>query len=69
MLKTSGSLWKYQQDQPALNNSGSVIDFSADGNNSALFEFKTKIAGTIGNNGTKEDVIIKMVSLKYLSNF
>ena len=69
MLKTSGSLWKYQQDEPALNNSGSVIDFSADGNNSALFEFETKIAGTIGNNGTKEDVIIKMVSLKYLSNF
>ena len=68
MLKTSGSLWKYQQDQSALNNSGSVIDFSADGNNSALFEFETKIAGTIGNNGTK-DVIIIMVSLKYLSNF
>ena len=58
MLKTSGSLWKYQQDKPALNNSGSVIDFPADGNNSALFEFETKIADTIGhkrcyhNNGT-----------------
>ena len=68
MLKTSGSFWKYQQDEPALNNSGSVIDFPADGNNRALFEFETKIAGTIDNDGTK-DVIITMVPLKYLSNF
>ena len=34
---------------------------------SAWFQFKTKIAGRTGNNGTKNINI--MVPLKYLSNF
>ena len=49
-----------------LNNSGAIADFPA-GNNSASFEFKTKLAGRIGNNGKKD--VKNRVSLKYLSNF
>ena len=43
------------------------MSFPADNNKSASFKFKTKIAGRIGNNGTK-DVKIR-VPLKYLSKF
>ena len=31
-LETPGSLWKYCRDELALNNAGSVIDFSANNN-------------------------------------
>ena len=64
--KTSGSLWQYHRDEPFLNNHGDIVDFPADINDSASFEFKTKIAGRLGNNGRK-DVKIK-VPLEYLSN-
>ena len=64
--KTSGSLQHYQRDESYESN-GAIVDFPADSNNSALFKFKTKIAGTIGNNGRKEVKI--RVPFKYLSNF
>ena len=51
--KTSGSLWQYYVDEPFLNANGDIADFPADDNNSALFKFKTKITGRIGNNDTK----------------
>ena len=38
-LTTSGSLWQYYRDEPALNDNGEIIDFPAD-NNSASFKFK-----------------------------
>ena len=63
--KTSGSLWKYCLDKPALNN-GAIVDFE-DGHLSNSFNFKAKITGQTGNDG-KENVEI-MVPLKYLSNF
>ena len=44
-----------------------MADFPADNNNSASFEFKTKSAGRIGKNGTKNVKI--RVLLKHLSNF
>ena len=56
--KTSGSLWQYYRDEPALNNAGSSIDFPDD-NNSVLFKSKQKIIGQTGNE----------LPLKYLSNF
>ena len=65
--KTLGSLWEHYRDEPALNNSNVVIDFSADSNNNISFKLKQKIAGQTGNNG-KENVKI-MVPLNYLSNF
>ena len=39
--KSSGRLWKYYIDEPALNNAYGLIDFT-DNNNSASFKFKQK---------------------------
>ena len=50
-----------------LNSNGNIPGFPADNNNSPSFKFKTKIAGRIGNNGTRKVKI--WVSSKYLSNF
>ena len=66
-LKTSGSLWQYYRDKPALHSNNIIIDFSDDNNNSASFEFKQQITWQTGNGGTKDIEI--MVPLKYLSNF
>ena len=62
--KTSGSLWQYYRDGPALNHAGTLDKFPG---NSALFKFKQKITGSIGNCSTKNIEI--MVPLKNLSNF
>ena len=65
--KTSENLWQYYRDGPFLDNNGAIADFPPDNNNSASFKFKTKIADTAGNDGTKN---VKIgVPLKYLSNF
>ena len=42
--ETSGSLRHYYRDEPFLNN-GATADFPASNDNSALFNFKTKIVG------------------------
>ena len=47
-LKTSGSLWQYYRDEPALDNNGNVIDFLEDNNNSASLKSKQKITGQTG---------------------
>ena len=64
--KTSGSLWQYHRDIPAVNNNGEIVDFGG-GNLTDSFNFKVKITDQTGNNGTKDFEI--MVPLKYLSNF
>ena len=64
--KTTGSLWQYCKDIPARNNNDEITEFTA-GNPTDLFNFKVKITGRTGNNGTKDVEI--MVPLKYLSNF
>ena len=64
--KTSGSLWQYCKDIPAVNNAGNIVDFNG-ANATDSFNFKTKITGQTGDDGTKEVKI--MVPLKYLSNF
>ena len=72
-LKTSGSLWQYCKDIPAVNNAGNIVDFNG-ANATDSFNFKTKITGQTAannNNGNiagRVDVEI-MVPLKYLSNF
>ena len=64
---TFGSLWRYCNDIPAVNNNGDIVDFNGtDATDS--FNIKTKITGQTGNNGRKDNVEI-MVLLKYLSNF
>ena len=65
--KTSRSLWQSYRDESFINYDGAITDFPADNNNSASFKFKTKIAGRIGEDGTKTVKI--RVPLKYLSNF
>ena len=64
--KTTGSLWQYCKDIPARNNNYEITEFTA-GNTTDSFNFKAKITGQTGNDGTKDVEI--MVSLKYLCNF
>ena len=65
--KTSGSLWQYKRNEPALDNNNNIIDFPANKNNSISFKFKQQITEQTGN-GSAKDVEI-MVPLKFLSNF
>ena len=64
--KTTGSLWQYCKDIPALNANDEITDFTG-GNTTDSFNFKAKITGQSEDNGTKDVEI--MVPLKYLSNF
>ena len=41
---TSGSLWQYCKDIPAVNNEGNIVDFNG-ANASDSFNFKAKVAG------------------------
>ena len=41
---TSGSLWQYCKDIPAVNNEGNIVDFNG-ANASDSFTFKAKVAG------------------------
>ena len=59
-------MWQYCKDIPAVNNNGNVVEFNG-ANATNSFNFKAKITGQTGDNGTKEVEI--MVPLKYLSNF
>ena len=61
--KTSGILWQYCREEPALND-GAIVDFTAKNATTDSFIIKEKIAG---NNDTKN--VKTMVPLKYLSNF
>ena len=65
--KTSGSLWQYCKDIPAVNNNGDIVDFNG-ANATDSLNFKSKITAQTGNNRRIDNVKI-MVPLKYLSNF
>ena len=64
--KTSGSLFQYYRDEPALNYNSPIVDFGDD-NTTNSFRFEEKITGQRGSDGTKNVEI--MVPLKFLSNF
>ena len=64
--KTTGSLWQYCKDIPALDANNELTE-SRRGNTTDSFNFKAKITGQTGDDGTKDVEI--MVPLKYLSNF
>ena len=64
--KTTGSLWQYCKDIPAGDTNDEITEFTA-GNPTDSFNFKVKITGRTGDDGTKNVEI--MVPLKYLSNF
>ena len=61
--KTSGSLWKYYKERPAVNDGGNIIDF--DGTNKThSFKFKTKRTGNeTGNYHQMRLVIMKLIFL------
>ena len=40
--KTSERLWQYYRDEPALNNTGRIIDFPADNDRSISFKIKER---------------------------
>ena len=67
--ETSGSLWQYCKDIPAINDGGAIVDFNG-ANATDSFIFKTKITGQTaadnnnGNIAERVDVEI-MVPLKY----
>ena len=63
--KTSGSMWQYCKDVPALGNTNAIVNF-AENSLTDSFNFKVKMTGQTGDNGTKNAEII--VPLKYLSN-
>ena len=65
-VKTTGSLWQYCKDIPTRNDNNGIVVFGRN-NLTDSFNFKAKITGQTGNNGTKDVEI--MVPLKYLSNF
>ena len=48
--KTSGSLWQYCKDIPAVDNNGAIIDFDGD-NATDSFNFKTKLTGETNDDG------------------
>ena len=60
--KTSGSLWQYCKEIPAVNNNGGIVNFNG-ANATDSFNFKTKITGQTDNNGRIDNVEI-MVPLK-----
>ena len=67
--KTSGSLWQYCKDIPARkddDDDDEIVNFTGV-NTTDSFNFKAKITGQTGDDGTKDVEI--MIPLKYLSNF
>ena len=66
--KTSGILWQYCKDEPAINaTDGNIVNFNANNATTDSFKIKEKITGQTGDNDTKNVEI--MLPLKYLSNF
>ena len=71
--KTSGGLWQYWKEIPAVDDNGDIVAFN-EANDTDLFNFKSNIIGkTAGNNNDgniagRVDVEI-MVPHNYLSNF
>ena len=71
--KTSGSLWQYCNDIPAVNNVGNIVDFNV-ANATESFNFKTKITvqtAADNDNGNIAGIngVEIMGPLKCLSNF
>ena len=64
--KISGSLWQYSKDIPAVDNNNATVNFT-ENNLTDSFNFKVKMAGQTGHDGTRNVEI--MVPLKYMSNF
>ena len=62
--KISGILWQYCKDEPALENDGTIDDFTEANVITDSFKVKDKITGQSDMNGTKN--VETIVPLKYL---
>ena len=58
-------MWQYCKDIPAVDNNNAIVNF-AENNLTDLFNFKIKMTGQTGDDGTKNVEV--MIALKYLSN-
>ena len=58
--KTSGSLWQYCKDIPAVDNNNAIVNFT-DNNLIDSFNFKVKMTGQTGHDGTKNVEIILII--------
>ena len=65
-VKTSGSLWHYCKDIPAVDNNNANVKFT-ENNFTDSFNFKVKMTGQTGGDGTKN--VELMTPLAYLSTF
>ena len=65
--KTSGRLWQYCKDIPAVNNYGHIVGFNG-ANATDSFNFKAIITGQTNDDGEINNVET-MVPLTYISNF
>ena len=65
--KTSGSLWQYCKDIPAVNNNDEIVEFN-DANTTDSFIFKARMTGQTDDDG-RVNGVETMVLLKCLSNF
>ena len=59
-------MWQYCKDIPAVDNNTAIVNF-IENNLTDSFNFKVKMTGQTGDDGTKDVEI--MIQLKYLSNF
>ena len=71
--KTSGSLWQYCKDIPAVNDAGTIVDFNG-ANATDSFNFTTIRTDQTADNDNDGNIAGRveveiMVPLKYLSNF
>ena len=57
--KTSGILWQYCRDVPALNDDGEFTDFTETNATTESFNHKVKLIGQTGNNGTMVQKMLK----------
>ena len=64
--KTSGSLWQYCKDIPAVDNDNAIANFT-ENNLTDSFNFKVKMTSRAGDDGTKNAKA--MIPLSYLSVF
>ena len=64
--KTFGSLWQFCKDIPAVEKNNAIVNFT-DNNHTDSFNFKVKIKGQIGDDGTKNVEIT--IQLNDISTF
>ena len=57
--KTSGSLWQYCKEIPAVNNAGNIVDFNR-ANATDSFNFKTKMTSQTAANNNNGNIAVRV---------